>query len=178
MQKGSVKNQNLFSKKILSIFFGRQYWNLLWLINNFESRRILHFQDTLESFDHFVWALVNPMLKHSTAIQIFFIIFLLSAMYYKQFIAGLQIIHVCKLYLNYVKLHSTTFLYIASIMFAKTATTIQLCNLSSCNMVAIFATVGCIYNKFSVANIAITQIVYSTTQQYLQLLVALQRKQD
>ena len=44
-------------------------------------------------------------------------------MYYKQFIAGLQIIHVCKLYLNYVKLHSTTFLYIASIMFAKTATT-------------------------------------------------------
>ena len=39
--------------------------------------------------------------------------------HYAQLIT-LQIIDVCKLYLNYVKLHSTTFLYIASIMFAKT----------------------------------------------------------
>ena len=40
MQNGSVKNQNFFSKKILSNFFGRLHWNLLWLIKNFESGKI------------------------------------------------------------------------------------------------------------------------------------------
>ena len=48
--RGKAKRHSKFLKKILSDFFGRQPWNLLWLTLIFEYGRNLHFWDALTSF--------------------------------------------------------------------------------------------------------------------------------